>query len=67
MYSYLLEVFDSLLNCGYLAAEEESLSIFESQLSDIETALREAQLHSVPQNLAVIGALSYYKLTDQDK
>lgn len=67
MYSYLLEVFDSLLKCGYLAAEEESLSIFERQLSDIETALREAQLHSVPQNLAVIGALSYYKLTDQDK
>lgn len=67
MYSYLLEVFDLLLKCGYLAAKEESLSIFESQLCDIETALREAQLHNVPQNLAVIGALSFYKLTDQDK
>ena len=65
--TYLCETFKLLIDCGYLKEEDESAKIFEMQLSEIETALQEAKLHSVPQNMPVIGALSYYKLTDSQK
>lgn len=66
-YTYLLDVFSGLLSSGMLKQDDCSIEAFCEKLPDIETALREAQLHSVPQNIAVIGALSYYKLTEPDK
>lgn len=44
-----------------------SVEQFCSHLPVIENALQEAKLHSVPQNIAVIGAISYYRLTDPSK
>lgn len=66
-YTYLLDVFDSLIESGHLQEDEESLNVFVRELPAINDALMEAHLHSLPQNIAVIGALSFYKLTDQDK
>ncbi len=66
-YSYLLEEFDVLLKQKVLQPTDESVKLFCDQLPQIENALQEAQLHTVPQNLAVIGAISYYKLTDVEK
>ncbi|MBQ7598416.1 MAG: hypothetical protein IJU56_07540 [Clostridia bacterium] len=66
-YTFLVEVFDSLIKSGYLPEDECSLEKFSGQLPEIDHALRDAQLHSLPQNIAVIGALSFYKLTDQNK
>lgn len=65
--TYLLEEFDALIRVGLLEESDLSIEKFTSQLSSIESALQEAKLNSVPNNLAVIGALSYYKLTDEDK
>lgn len=66
-YTYLLDVFDSLIESGHLQEDEESLNVFIRELPEINTALMEAHLYSLPQNIAIIGALSYYKLTDHDK
>lgn len=66
-YTFLKETFDSLLNSGYLPKADIAFDMFSGQLPEIDHALREAQLHSLPQNIAVIGALSFYKLTDQNK
>ena len=66
-YTFLKETFDSLLNSGYLPKADFAFDMFSGQLPEIDHALREAQLHSLPQNIAVIGALSFYKLTDQNK
>lgn len=66
-YTYLLEEYALLLKNGTILKTDDSIDQFCRQLPKIEAALQEAQLQSVPQNLAVIGALSYYKLTDQHK
>ena len=66
-YTFLVEVFDSLIKSGYLPESENAFDLFSGQLNEIEYALRDAQLQSLPQNIAVIGALSFYKLIDQDK
>ena len=66
-YTFLLETFDSLIKSNHLPEAEEALETYLRQLPEIDHALRDAQLHSLPQNTAVIGALSYYKLTDQNK
>lgn len=66
-YTYLLEEYTLLLRSGTVLKADEAVDQFCGQLPIIESALQEAQLHSVPQNLAVIGALSYYKLTDSNK
>ena len=66
-YTYFLEEFDLLLHCGLLNESDASINKFTDELPAIEEALQEAQLNSLPQNLAVIGAISYYKLTDLQK
>ena len=43
------------------------MNSFREQLPQIEAALQEAQLHVIPNNLAVIGAISFYKLTNATK
>lgn len=67
MYTYLLEEFEILLKEKALPATDETIKLFCDQLPQIEEALQEAQLHTLPQNLAVIGAISYYKLTAEKK
>ena len=66
-YTFLVEVFDSLIKNGNLPEGEIALEMFSGQLQEIDNALRDAQLYSLPQNIAVIGALSFYKLIDQNK
>lgn len=66
-YTYLLEEFDLLLRNGLLSESDDSVKKFTNELTSIEEAIKEAQLKSLPQNLAVIGAVSFYKLTDERK
>lgn len=66
-YTYLLEEFDLLLRNGLLNESDDSVKKFTDELPSIEEALQEAHLKSLPQNLAVIGAVSFYKLTDERK
>ena len=66
-YTFLVEVFDSLIKSRNLPEDESALDMFSGQLQEIDHALRDVQLNSLPQNIAVIGALSFYKLIDQNK
>ncbi len=66
-YTYFLEEFDLLLKCSLLSESDASINKFTDELPAIEEAIQEARLNSLPQNLAVIGAISYYKLTDLQK
>ena len=65
--TYLVEIIHSLIKSETLPKDESSIEAFASQFPEIEKALQEAKLKSVPQNMSVIGALSYYKLTDSQK
>lgn len=66
-YTYLLQVCKLLIDNQTLPESDEAVKLFCEQLPQIEAALQEAQLHVAPHNLAVIGAISYYKLTDSSK
>ena len=50
-----------------LKEEEKSVDVFVDELENIEVALKEAELHSVPKNVAVLGTLSFYKLESYEK
>lgn len=56
-----------LLEHKLLKEEEKSVDVFVDELENIEVALKEAELHSVPKNVAVLGTLSFYKLESYEK
>ena len=66
-YTYLLQVCQLLIENQTLPKTDEAVNSFREQLPQIEVALQEAQLHVIPNNLAVIGAISFYKLTNVTK
>lgn len=66
-YTYLWEEYSLLLSNNIFTKSEESVDQFISQLCLVEEALQDAKVQCVPQNLAVIGALSYYRLVDMNK
>ncbi len=66
-YSFLCETYDTLIRNGHLPKADEAVEQFCSQLPLIEGALQEAQVYGAPQNVAVMGAIAYYKFTDQCK
>jgi hypothetical protein len=66
-YTYLLEVLELLIDNKTLPQADEAVNIFCAQLPQIESALQEARLQVIPDNLAVIGAVSFYKLTNATK
>lgn len=66
-YTYLVNLFDCLLSNGLLQKRESEINKFIDELPVIEKALEGAKLYCSPKNIAVIGAISYYKLTDIKK
>ena len=66
-YTYLLQVCQLLIENQTLPKTDEAVNSFREQLPQIEAALQEARLHVIPNNLAVIGAISFYKLTNVTK
>lgn len=66
-YSFLVTLFESLLTNHIIQEKDSEIHSFISELPNIEKALEDAKLHSLPRNIAVIGALSYYKLSNNQK
>ena len=66
-YSFLCEAYGALIKKGVLPKSDEAVEQFCSHLPSIEEALQEARLYGVPKNMAVIGAIAYYKLADPCK
>ena len=65
--TFFVELFRFLLDNKYIEESEESVDIIKSQLIEIEKALSESEIIATTTNIAVIGALAYYRLTDMFK
>ena len=60
-------IFEHLLKEGLIEDKPECVDVIIQKLSDINTALRESGIANVTENIAVLGAMTFYKLQDQAK
>lgn len=65
--SFFVELYHFLLSNGTLPNDESAVDKLKPQLKEIESALVESQISATTTNIAVIGTLAYYKLTNQAK
>ncbi len=63
-YSFFVSLFKFLIKKGYLEERDESIQIVKSQLVEVERTLLESEIVATTTNIAVIGTLAYYRLTD---
>ncbi len=66
-YSFFVELFGFLLENKQIEKSDEAVNILRTQLVEIENALIESEIISTTQNIAVVGALAYYRLTNEFK
>lgn len=66
-YSFFVDLYEFLLQKGTVTEEDSAVEIVKSQLVEIEKALVDSKITTTTTNIAVIGALSYYRLTDKSK
>lgn len=66
-FTYFVEVLKLLLEHELIQKDETGVHSVVAALKEIDDALRVAVLVDAPNNLAVIGAFSYYKLLDNRK
>lgn len=65
--SFFVDLYGFLIGNGSLPEDESAVDKLKSQLTDIENALVESRITATTTNIAVIGALAYYKLTNPSK
>ncbi|MCM1026130.1 MAG: hypothetical protein NC432_06820 [Roseburia sp.] len=61
-YTYFVGIFEHLLKQRLIENEPECVDVIIQKLSDINTALRESGIANVTENIAVLGAMTFYKL-----
>lgn len=66
-YTFFVKLYKYLIDNGQLPKSDNSIEIVKKQLYEIENALRESEIIATTTNIAVIGALAYYKLSNQTK
>lgn len=66
-FTYFVEVLELLLEHDLIKKDEEGVHSVVTALQEIDDALRTAALIDAPNNLAIIGAFSYYKLMESRK
>ena len=66
-YSFFVDLYGFLLDCKSIEANEEAVNIVKSQLAVIDQALVESNIAATTTNIAIIGALAYYRMTDGAK
>ena len=65
--SFFVELYRFLIKNGLVAGDESAVCNVRTQMSAIETALTESNVVAVTTNIAVIGALAYYKISNLSK
>ena len=65
--SFFVELFGFLLDNKSIEENEHAVDVIKAQLVDVERALVESEIISTTSNIAVIGALAYYRLTNASK
>lgn len=66
-YCFFVELFDYLIKNGTVKESDEAVVKVKSELTNIEHALVESEIAGTTKNIAVIGALAYYKITNPSK
>lgn len=66
-YSFFVNLFEYLIDNGIVEKNDSAIAKIKPELTNIEQALGESQISTITQNVAVIGALAYYKLTNMSK
>ncbi len=66
-YSFFVELYGYLIKNGSIQEKEEAVEIIKTQLVDVENALVQSEIVATTTNIAVIGALAYYRLTNEFK
>lgn len=66
-FTYFVEIFRLLIDSQLIEQNENSIEKIRITLGDINNALRVAMLVEAPNNFAIIGAFTYYKLADSLK
>lgn len=64
-YSFLVGVFDLLLQDGYLSKSEDAIKNFGNILVKVESVLKCITLANISDNWVVIGAITYYVAEDE--
>lgn len=66
-YSFFVDLYGFLLECESIEANNEAVNIVKAQLAIIDRALIESNIAVTTTNIAVIGALAYYRITNEAK
>ena len=66
-YSFFVDLYGYLLDNHIIEKDDESINIIKTQLAKIDHALVESEITTITSNIAVIGALAYYRLTSESK
>jgi len=66
-YSFFVELFHYLLENKSVNEDEQAVDTVKSELSNIDRTLLESEITGTTENIAVIGALAYYKITNISK
>lgn len=66
-YSFFVDLFKLLRDEKQIEENDNAVEVVKKQLIDIQTALEESRITTTTTNIAVIGALAYYRLTDENK
>lgn len=65
--SFFVDLYKYLINAEKIEANDSAIANIRGQLVAIETALTESNIIATTTNIAVIGALAYYKLSNPFK
>lgn len=66
-YSFFVDLFGFLLKNQSVEENDSAIAKVKAQLVEVERALVESEITATTTNIAVIGALAYYKLTNESK
>lgn len=66
-YSFFVELYGYLLENTKIEENEAAIEKIKQQITDINTALVDSEITSTTTNIAIIGALAYYRITNESK
>lgn len=64
-YTFFVELFGFLLKNHSVEENDSAIAVIKSKLVEVEQALEEFKIIATTTNIAVIGTLAYYKLTNE--
>ena len=66
-HSFFVDLYGFLIKNKSVEENDSAIATVKSQLVEVEQALVESEIIATTTNIAVIGALAYYKLTNESK